>query len=99
MTASDVLDLRGVAAQLGVTYDWFQRHWRTLDGFPPPYLGGGKGQRPRWLRAAVIDYQLGRRWTDSTAPATPLSAGIAPANDPAPMPMPDRASALLAYLG
>ena len=62
MTPPDVLDLHGVAALLGVSYSRLQRSWRTLDGFPPPFLGGGKGERPRWARQAVLDFINGRRW-------------------------------------
>lgn len=99
MTAPDALDLNGAAALLGVTYDWLQRHWRTLPGFPPPYLGGGKGQRPRWARAAIDEYKMGRRWSaDALAPQA-LSHKFSPANDAVRAPISDPVAALLAAAG
>lgn len=97
MTYPDALDLHGVAALLGVTYDWLQRHWRTLPGFPPPFLGGGKRQRPRWARASITDYMLGRRWAPGEAAAAPPAATIA--NDAVRTPPTDRVSTLLALAG
>ncbi len=95
----DVLTLRDVAGLLGVSYDWLQRHWRTLPGFPPPYLGGLPGQRPRWWRQAILDFQAGRRF----APADPLpvapSAAFPIANDTAPRRADPDVDALLAAAG
>lgn len=99
MTAPDALDMNGAAALLGVTYDWLQRHWRALPGFPPPYKGGGKGQRPLWARAAILDYIGGRRWTPATHALAPPSAAYAVANDLTPLPIADPVAALLAAAG
>ena len=99
MIAPDALDLHGVAVQLGVSYSQLQRTWRTIDGFPPPYLGGGKGERPRWARQAVTDFMLGRRWAATEAPPVALSAAKAPANDPVRRPPPDNVAALLFAAG
>ncbi|GAW42450.1 hypothetical protein SH203_02866 [Brevundimonas sp. SH203] len=81
MIAPDVLDLRGVAQVLGVTYDWLQRHWRTEPGFPPPFKGAGKGQRPLWARAVILEYRLGRRWAAEAPAQVAPSAAFAVAND------------------
>lgn len=99
MIAPDALDLHGVAARLGVSYSQLQRTWRTIDGFPPPYLGGGKGERPRWARQAVIDFMHGRRWAATEAPPVALSGAKAPANDAVRRPPPDTVAALLFAAG
>lgn len=99
MLPPDVLDLRGAAARLGVGYDWLQSNWRTLDGFPPPFLGGGKGQRPRWALAAIDQFKNGRRWLAHDAAPVALSASRPVANDVTPTPISDPVAALLAYAG
>ncbi|MFC5374760.1 hypothetical protein ACFPIF_19545 [Brevundimonas faecalis] len=99
MLPADVLDLRGAAARLGVGYDWFQSNWRTIDGFPPPFLGAGKGQRPRWALRAVLDFINGRRWTAHEAAPVAPSAARPVANDTAPTPLADSVAALLAAAG
>lgn len=99
MIAPDALNLHGVAALLGVSYSALQRSWRTLDGFPPPYLGGGKGERPRWARQAVVDFMNGRRWTATEAPPVAPSADRTAANDLVRVPIPDTVAALLTAAG
>lgn len=99
MLPADVLDLRGVAARLGVGYHWLQANWRSLDGFPPPFLGGGKGQRPRWALRAIMEFRDGRRWAASEAAPVALSAALPVANDPHPAPISDPVAALLAAAG
>jgi len=94
----DALSLREAADELGVTYDWLQRHWRETPGFPRPYIGGGHGQRPRWWRQAVLDFKAGRAFPAGAAPAPP-STVVAIANDPEPLRPSDRVGALLAGLG
>ena len=99
MIAPDALDLHGVAGELGVTYDFVQRNWRRLPGFPPPYLGGGKGQRPRWARSAITEFKQGRRWAAADlAPVAP-SAAKPIANDPVRVAPPDTVAALLTAAG
>lgn len=99
MTAPDVLDLTGVAQVLGVTYDWLQRHWRSEPGFPPPFKGGGRGQRPLWALAVILDYRLGRRWTAGAPAVVAPSAAFAVANDTIPNPRQPDVDALLAAAG
>jgi len=99
MPDADALDLDGAAALLGVSYDWLQRHWRRTPGFPPPYVGGGRGQRPRWARAVILEFKLGRRW-GADARATPApSFQFPPANDAVRTPIADPVAALLAAAG
>lgn len=100
MLPPDALDLRGAADELGVTYDWLQRTWRGVPGFPPPYLGGGKGQRPRWALQAIRDFKAGRRWAAAGGlPPVPASADRPVANDTQAIPVTDRVAALLAAAG
>lgn len=99
MIAPDALDLHGVAAELGVTYGWLQRSWRTLPGFPPPYLGAGHGQRPRWARQAITEFKLGRRWSATEAPPVAPSATHPAANDAVRVPISDPLAALLTAAG
>ena len=99
MTAPDALDLRGCADAMGVTYDWLQRHWRSIPGFPPPYVGGGKRQSPRWAAKAIAGYMAGRRWSaDAPAIAAP-SFQFPAANDVVRAPVSDPVAALLAAAG
>lgn len=99
MTAPDALDLHGAAARMGVTYGWLQSNWRCIPGFPPPYIGGGKGQRPRWAAEAIDQFKLGRRWS-ADAPATPARSHQFPvANDTVRAPISDPVAALLAAAG
>ena len=99
MLPPDVLDLHGAAEQLGVTYGWLQTNWRSEPGFPPPFLGGGKGQRPRWALQAIRDFKTGRRWDASEAAPVAPSAAHPVANDPHPTPISDPVAALLAAAG
>ena len=99
MIAPDALDLHGVAVLLGVSYSQLQRTWRTIDGFPPPYLGGGKGERPRWARQAVIDFMHGRRWAATDPVLVAPSAAKPAANDPVRLPITDTVAALLTAAG
>lgn len=97
---ADVVDLRGAAAQLGVGYHYLQSNWRSIDGFPPPFIGGGKGGRPRWARACVDEYKRGRRWAAGSAAPVALSAAHPVANDPMEFTPPsDPAALLLAAAG
>lgn len=106
MTAD--VDLHGAAALVGRSYSWFQKHWRDLrhegtgEAFPRPYIGGGRGQKPRWIRAAIDAWKLG-----AAAPAGPQTSADLPqrapsaaaANDARPRSPNDRASALRAAAG
>lgn len=98
MTA-DALSLRAVAQELGVTYDWLQRHWRGLPGFPPPYIGAGRGERPRWWRQAILDFKAGRRFSPAAPAEAPPSARVEIANDLHPQSPTDLTAALLAAAG
>lgn len=99
MIAPDVLDLHGVAGELGVTYDWLQRHWRTEPGFPPPFKGGGRGQRPLWARQVITEYKLGRRWAAGSTAIVAPSAAFPIANDLIPQSRQPDVDALLAAAG
>ncbi len=96
---ADVLDLKRAAHELGVSYHWLQSHWRTVEGFPAPFFGQGKGQRPRWSRKAILEYRDGRRWTHEERAPSPPSRVMPPANDPRPTALADPAAALLAAAG
>ncbi len=55
--------LAGASALVGYSYDHLQRNWRAMakaEGFPPPYIGRGKGQHPRWLTAAIEAWKAKR---------------------------------------
>lgn len=99
MLPPDVLDLHGVAARLGVSYATLQCGWRTLPGFPPPFIGAGKGQRPRWALQAIIDFKAGRRWSAADAAPVALSHQFPIANDTVPIAVTDPVAALLAAAG
>lgn len=95
----DVLDLRGMARELGVSYATLQANWRKTPGFPPPFWGAGPGQSPRWARAAVEAFKQGRRWNATDPVPVPDSARHAVANDTTPQPVSDVTAALLAAAG
>lgn len=99
MIAPDVLDLHGAADELGVTYDWLQRNWRTEPGFPPPYKGARPGQRPLWARGVIGDYKLGKRWAVGASAVVAHSAAFPVANDLVPTPASPDVDALLAAAG
>lgn len=99
MIAPDVLDLHGVADELGLTYDWLQRHWRTEPGFPPPFKGSGKGQRPLWAKQVIGEYKLGKRWAVGAAAVVAHSAAFPVANDIMPTVAHPDVDALLAAAG
>lgn len=99
MTPPDVLDLRGLAAQLGVSYATVQTGWRSLPGLPPPFIGGGKGQRPRWSLQAVQDFKAGRRWAPAEAAPVARSHQHPVANDLVAAPIADPVAALIAAAG
>lgn len=99
MLPPDVLDLRGVAARLGVSYAMLQSSWRTLPGFPPPFIGAGKGQRPRWALQAILDFKAGRRWGAADAAPVAPSHQFPIANDAVRIPVSDPVAALLAAAG
>lgn len=92
---ADVVDLRGAAAQLGVGYHFLQSNWRTLEGFPPPFIGGGKRERPRWAKSCIDEYKRGRRWVAGAVATVAASALHAPANDPSAFTPPSDPVALL----
>lgn len=101
----DVLDLALLAVKLNLSYDTVQGGWRAWvrdEGFPTPFLGARRGQRPRWL-ASAIDAWLARR-SGLAAPSTDIDgaqrrAAITPANDPLPTGPRGRAAKLLAAAG
>lgn len=94
----DALDLRACAAELGVTYGWLQSHWRSWSGFPRPYKGEGRGQRPLWSLAAIREYKAGRRFDVVDTAAAPPSA-VPIANDAVHAPPPDPVLRLVAAMG
>jgi hypothetical protein len=94
----DALDLRACAAELGVTYGWLQRSWRTWPGFPRPYKGEGKGERPLWWRQAIGEFKAGRRFI-AGAPAEAPPSAVSIANDTHPAPPPDPVARALAAMG
>jgi hypothetical protein len=100
---SDDVDLHTAAAILHRSFWWLQRNWRTLEHpasgelFPRPFVGGERGQRPWWRRAAI------EAWKDgAAAPGNPGSTSPptdpSPANDPTPR-RTSRAEALRAAAG
>lgn len=103
------VDLHGAAALLNRSYDWLQRRWRTLPGFPPPFTGAEPRGRPQWRRVDVLSYKAGRRWSPGPGPAAGVDAPpkppaavappASPANDTHPHPPSDRVQALLAFGG
>ena len=99
MIAPDVLDLHGAADDLGVSYDWLQRNWRTEPGFPPPYKGGRQGQRPLWARQVIGEYKLGRRWIHGAGAVVAHSAAFPIANDVVSGPIQPSVAALVAAAG
>lgn len=79
------VDLHGAAALLHRSYHSVQKTWRKLPGFPPPFIGGGKGERPWWVAEDIEAYKRGRRWPaagEGQAAPAPDAAPIA--NDPTP---------------
>ncbi|MFN4288937.1 MAG: hypothetical protein ACK4E3_10635 [Brevundimonas sp.] len=94
--------LRQAAHLLGRSYDWLQRHWRTLDGFPRPVLGASPRARPLWPAWAILDWRDGRRFAPdvplylqraapSISPISPISPTPAAANtDAEPRPTPTK---------
>ncbi|MGQ3041421.1 MAG: hypothetical protein ACT6TH_14445 [Brevundimonas sp.] len=99
MLPPDVLDLRGVAARLGVSYAMLQSSWRTLPGFPPPFMGARKGQRPRWSLQAINDFKAGKRFSAFEAAPVAPSHRHPVANDVVRTPVTDTVAALLAAAG
>lgn len=94
----DALDLRACADRLGVTYDWLQRSWRGWPGFPRPYKGEGRGQRPLWSRDVIDAFKAGRRF-DAAAPAAAPPSAVPVANDLHDAPPTDPVRRLLAAMG
>lgn len=68
-----VMNLRAVAARFGMSYEWVRDNWRTLPGFPRPFIGGKPHQHPRWTEEAIEAFMKGQ-----TAPS-------AEADTPAPV--------------
>jgi len=104
--AVDTVGLAGAAALVGLEYDYLQRHWRAMvqgEGFPAPFHGVRKGQRPRWLVAALVAWMEARSAGQITplrvvAPPQPARPANAPAAEQ-PRHSADRVSALLAAAG
>lgn len=95
----DVADMRRAAEELGWSYNQFQTAWRTIEGFPAPFVGAGRGERPRWSLPAIREFKAGRRWPAHASGPVAASAHLPIANDPVPRPIPDAAAALLAFAG
>ena len=73
MTDRTLLDRAALARRLGHSVEWLYNNLATLDGFPPPVLGNGRGAR--WDPRA-IDHWLDRRLAASFGPQVlaPLAA-------------------------
>lgn len=91
------VDMAGAARILNRSYSWFQRSWRRLEGFPPPFTGAEPHGRPQWRAVDVEAYKAGRRWRPAEAAPLVAAAPPHPANDPTPAPPADRVRALLAF--
>jgi hypothetical protein len=67
------LNLEQVAHYLGRSYEWTRENWRTLQGFPRPYVGGGPHQQPLWTENAIEAYMLnpGQVDVETVKPAAP----------------------------
>jgi hypothetical protein len=98
--AAASLSLRQAAAHVGRSYSWLQRAWRTTPGFPPPYVGGGPGERPLW-HVSALDAWMANGGGSTTFDNAQPHAAPAPANDPAPLPIAPagRVARLLAAAG
>ncbi len=76
--------LADAADQVGLTYDYLQRHWRRMvdeEGFPQPYKGNAPGAHPRWLRAPLIAWMERRSGASPSVPVTQLDRAGTAAND------------------
>lgn len=96
--------LAGAAGLCGVSYDTLQRRWRAMvdeEGFPSPYWGVRRGERPHWLRAGIVAWMEARSLGEAVRPDAPpaqVERPNRPANDAAAQQnsrRPDRVSALL----
>lgn len=86
------LDIAGVAAARHCSVDHAQRMWRAwceAEGFPRPWTGEGRGQRPWWTLESIDAWKLARATGRAGAPTafvTPAQpeAAAGPANDARP---------------
>ncbi|MHB8286664.1 MAG: hypothetical protein ACYDD1_18575 [Caulobacteraceae bacterium] len=77
------VDLQLAAALLHRSYAWMAENWRRLvneEGFPEPFVGKAKNQRPWWRRSAIEAWKDGARFSGS-APEVKREE-LSPANDP-----------------
>jgi hypothetical protein len=82
----DDVDLAGAAALMHRSIGRFTREWRALvvdEGFPLPFAGGGKRQRP-WWRVADIEAWKQRKSLGLPHPKAPATRGNL-AQRPAPI--------------
>lgn len=97
------VDAAGAAVALGRSYSWFMRAWRSHRHpgsgalFPRPYVGAGRGERPRWALASIEAWKAGAASAEVKACEGPTQRE--PANDARPPAKTDRAAALLAAAG
>jgi len=78
------LNLEQVAVRIGKSYDWMQKHWRTIPGFPMPFVGAAPHQRPRWAEPAIDHFMMTAGLTQPVIPPVPPASPTSPANDPRP---------------
>jgi hypothetical protein len=78
MSEPDTLDLAGAAAEAGVHYDTFRKHWRAwadprrpeFCAFPPPFRSPPPGRRGTyaWRRSAIAEWKAAREAALCAAP-------------------------------
>lgn len=99
------VDAAGAALVLGRSYSWFMRSWRkhrhpgTGAPIPPPFVGAGRGERPRWTLASLEAWKAGDVAASAQGGTGGYPAQREAANDARPRPATDRAAALLAAAG
>ncbi|WP_443749674.1 hypothetical protein [Asticcacaulis solisilvae] len=62
--ARGTVSLVQLADIIGRSYEWTRENWRSIEGFPPPFIGRGKYQRPRWRMADVRDFMSGKSFSE-----------------------------------